>query len=60
MAHRKGIIRCSCTNALCRAQAIQWVKCNFTRFSTNFRFANFSWMLPLENAVEGHMLTTGM
>jgi len=36
MIHRKGIIHifhCSCAiNALCPAQAIQWDKCNLTRF----------------------------
>jgi len=54
MLHRKAIVHCSCANA---AQAIQWDKCSLTRFSTNFRFEGFSWMLPraTENAEEGHM-----
>jgi len=34
MVHRKGIISCSCANALYPVQAIQCDKCNFTRFST--------------------------
>jgi len=53
MLHRKGIIHCSCANALHPAQAIQWDKCNLTRFPTNSRFEDFSWMLPrvTENAV---------
>jgi len=38
MVRRKGIIHCSCANALYQAQAIHWVKYNLTRFSTNFRF----------------------
>jgi len=38
MVDRKGIINCSCANALYPAQASQWDKCNLTRFSTNFRF----------------------
>jgi len=42
MAHRKSSIHCSCTNALYPAQAIQWNKCNLTRFSTNFKFEVFS------------------
>jgi len=41
MIHRKGVIHCSCANALCPAQAIQWDKCNLTRFSANFRFGDF-------------------
>jgi len=41
MVHRKGIVNCSCTNALYPVQAIQWAKCNFTRFSTYFRFEDF-------------------
>jgi len=45
MLYRKGITDCSCANALYPAQAIQWVKCNFTHFSTNFRFEYFSWTL---------------
>jgi len=46
-AHRKGIIHCSCTNALYHPpQAIQSDKCNLTGFSTNFRFEEFSCMLP--------------
>ena len=44
MGHRKAIIHCSCANALYPAQAIQWDKCNFTRFSTNFIFEDFSWI----------------
>jgi len=30
--HRKVIIHCSCANTLYPAQAIQWNKCNLTRF----------------------------
>jgi len=57
MVRRRGNIHCSCANALYPAQAIQWDKCNRTRFSRNFRFEDFSWMLPggTENAVAGHM-----
>jgi len=57
MVHRKSIIHCSCANALDPTQAIQWDKCNLTRISTNFRFDDFSWMLPraTENALAGHM-----
>jgi len=46
MVDRKGIINCSCANALYPAQASQWDKCNLTRFSTNFRF--------FLNATAGH------
>jgi len=62
MVDRKGNIHWSCANALYPAQAIQWDKCNLTRFSTNFRFEDFSWMLPraIENAVAGHMRPTGL
>jgi len=62
MVHKKGRIHCSCANALYPAQAIQWDKCNLTRFSTNFRFEDFSWMLPraTENAAPGHMRLTGL
>jgi len=44
---------CSYANALHPAQVVQWDKCNLTRFSTNFRFDYFSWMLlrATENAV---------
>jgi len=38
MIHTKAIINCSCANTLYPALAIQWNKCNLTRFSTNFRF----------------------
>jgi len=49
-------------NLLCPAQAIQWDKCNLTRFRRNFRFEDFSWNLPraAENAVEGHMRPAGL
>jgi len=62
MLYRKGIIHCCCANTLCPAQAIQWDKRNLTRFSTNFIFEDFSWMLPraTENAVEDHMLLAGL
>jgi len=55
MVHRKGSIHCSCANVLYPEQAIQWDKCNYTRFSTNFRYEDFSWMCPwdTENAVAG-------
>jgi len=48
---------CFCAHALYPAQAILWDKCNFTCFSANFRFEEFSWILlqAIENAVEGHM-----
>jgi len=57
MLHRKGIIHCSCANTLYLAQAIQWNKCNLTRFSKNFKFEVFFWIIPraTENAVAGHM-----
>jgi len=42
MVHRKVIVYCSCANALYAAQAIQWDNYNFTRFSTYFRFEEFS------------------
>jgi len=48
MLHRKGIIHC-CANALDPAQTIRWDKCSLTRFSTNFTFDDFSWMLPRSN-----------
>jgi len=53
MVHRKRSIHCSYANALYLAQAIQWDKCNLTRFSTNFRFEDSLWMIPraTENAV---------
>jgi len=59
MLHRKGIIYCSCTNAV---QAIQWDKCNLGRFPTNFKFEGFSGMLPraTENAVASHMRPAGL
>jgi len=34
MVHRKGVVNCTCANVLYLVQAIQWDKCNFTRFST--------------------------
>jgi len=57
MVHRKRSILCSCTNALYPARAIQWEKCNLTHFSTNFTFADISWMLlrATEYAVAGHI-----
>jgi len=56
MVHREGIIHCSCASELYPAQAVQWDRCNLTRFSTNFRFEDSSWMLPraTENAVAGY------
>jgi len=62
MVHRKAIIHCSCANALYPTQAIQWNKRNLTRFSTNFRFEDFSWMhlRATENAVAGHMRSAGL
>jgi len=62
MEHRKGNIHCSSANALCPTQAIQWDKCNLTRISTNFRFEDFSWMLPWanENGVTGHTRPEGL
>jgi len=62
MVHRKGIVNCSCANALYPAQGIQWDKCNLTRFSTYLRFEEFSWMLPLatDTAVVGHMRPAGL
>jgi len=62
LVHRKGIMRCSCANALYAAQVIQWDKCNLTRFPTNFRFEDFIWMLPraIENTVVGHMRPVGL
>jgi len=62
MLHRKGIIHCPCANTLYLGQAIQWNKCNLTRFSTNFKFEVFFWMIPqaAENAVAGHMQTAGL
>jgi len=59
MVHRKGIIYCFCAN---EAQEIQRGKCNLTRFSTNFRFEDFSWMLlrVIEKAVAGHMPPAGL
>jgi len=42
MVHRKRSIYCSCANAHHLAQAIQRDKYNLTRFSTNFRFEDFS------------------
>jgi len=57
MVHKRY---CSSAKALHPAQAIQWDKCNLTRFSTNFRFEDFSWMLATENAVAGHMRTAGL
>jgi len=46
MVHRKGSIHSSCAKALYSAQEIQWDKCNLIRFSTNFRFEDFSWRRP--------------
>jgi len=62
MVHRKGGIHCSCANALYPAQEIQSDKCNLVRFSTNFRFEDFSWMGPraTENALADHMRPTGL
>jgi len=62
MLHRTGVIHCACANALYPAQAVQWNKCNLTRFSTNFKFDVFFWMLPraTENGRAGHMQPTGM
>jgi len=45
MVHRKGIIHCSCANALYPAKAIEWDKCNLTCVSTYFIFEDFSWIL---------------
>jgi len=42
MGHRKDITQYSFANTLYPAQAIQRDKCNFTRFSTKFRFEYFS------------------
>jgi len=42
MMHKKGFVNFSCANALYTAQAIQWDKCNLTRFSTYFKFEDFS------------------
>jgi len=62
MVRKKGIIHCSCAKAFYPAQAIQWDKCNLTRFSTNFRFEAFSWMFPRapENVVADHMRPAGL
>jgi len=62
MVPRKGSIHCSCANALYPEQAMHWGKCNLTRFSTNFRFEDFSWMLTwaTENVVAGNMRSTGL
>jgi len=62
MIHSQGIIHCFCANALYRAQAIHWDKYNLTRFSTYFRFEDFSWMLlwVTDNAVAGHMRPVGL
>jgi len=62
MLHRKGSIHCSCANALYPAQALQRDKRNLTRFPRNFRFEDFSWMLPRAtgNAVAGHMWPAGL
>jgi len=62
MVYRKDIIHCSCSNTLYPAQAIQWDKCNLKPFSTNFRFEDFSCMLPraIEKAVAGHMRPAGL
>jgi len=56
MVYRKGIIHCACANVIYPAQEIHWYKCNLTCFSTNFRFEDFSWMLPraAEYAVACH------
>jgi len=61
MLHRKGIIYCSCANTLYPAQAIQRNECNLTRFSTNFKFKDYFWIVPraAENAVAGHMQRAG-
>jgi len=53
MVGRKGIIHRSCANSLCPAQAIQWNKCNLTRFSTNSKFEGFFWMVPRPHAARG-------
>jgi len=42
MLHRKGIMHCSCANALYPPQPIQADKCNLAGFSTNFKFEDFS------------------
>ena len=62
MVHGHGIIHCSCVNALYPVQTNQWDKCNLTRFSRNFRFDDFSWILSRasENAVAGHMRPAGL
>jgi len=62
MVHRKGIIHWPCANALYRAQAIQWDECNLTRFSRNFTFEDFTWMLlrATEHTVVGHMRPSGL
>ena len=53
MVHRKGIIHCSCGNALYPAQAIQSNKCSLKRFST-FKI----WRIFL-NASAGHWYRCG-
>jgi len=62
MLHRKGVIHCVCANTLYPAEAIQWNKCNLTRFSTNFKFEVFFWMLlrATENGWAGHMQPSGL
>ena len=62
MLHRKGIIHCSCANTLYPAQGIQWNRRNLTRFSTNFKFEVFFWMISqaAENAVAGHTQPVGL
>jgi len=46
MIHRKSIVHCSYAYALYPAREIQGDKCKLTRFATNFRFEDFSWILP--------------
>ena len=61
MVHRKGIIQCSCANTLYSASyAVK--KYNLVRFSTNFKFEDFFWVLSgaTENAVAGHTQSAGL
>ena len=62
MVYIKFYIHFSFANTHYPVQANQWDKCNLTRFSTNFRFKVFSWMLPrvTENAVTGYMRPVGL
>jgi len=59
---QKDIIHCTCASALYPTQIIHWDKCNLTHFSTNFRFEDFSLILPRagENSVAGYMLPAGL